>query len=66
MRMPEEVKVTNLTSHMIMLEWKQPQTGPKPESYRVAYTNLMTSDAVQVCHCFDSCVQPRLVVVVGG
>lgn len=46
-RMPEEVKVTNLTSHTITVEWKQPETGPKPEEYHVTYINLMTNTTVQ-------------------
>ncbi|XP_070186896.1 Ig-like and fibronectin type-III domain-containing protein 1 [Littorina saxatilis] len=46
-RMPEEVMVTNLTSHTVTVEWKNPETGPKPVYYVVKYTNLNNGAAVQ-------------------
>ncbi|KAL8566580.1 hypothetical protein ACOMHN_054802 [Nucella lapillus] len=38
-RMPEEVMVTNETSHTLSLQWKNPETGPTPEKYVVQYTD---------------------------
>ena len=58
--MPEEVKVTNLTSHTITVEWKQPETGPKPEEYHVTYINLMTNTTVQVRQCCSLLMYPTM------
>lgn len=37
-RMPDDVAASNITSHTITLQWKNPATGPRPEKYVVRYT----------------------------
>ena len=55
-RMPDDVVVTNVTSHTITVEWKNPRTGPSPDHYVLTATTGGRTITVCVCVCVRVCV----------